>query len=112
MQPEIKKYLSDMLESARAVQTFVASSPRPPSLADRLHRSAVYFEFCIIGEALTQIRQRSPELLNRIAEASRIIGFRNQIAHGYSHLDDAITWRIITDKLPVLIKDLETLLAE
>jgi uncharacterized protein with HEPN domain len=47
-----------------------------------------------------------------ISEHSRIIAFRNQIIHGYARIDDEITWRIIQDKLPILLEELKGLLAK
>lgn len=34
---------------------------------------------------------------------SKIIGFRNFIAHGYAQIDRRLVWRIITDELPQLM---------
>lgn len=48
----------------------------------------------------------------RISEAGRIIGFRNQVIHGYSKIDDEITWRIIEQKLSVLRTEVDQLLQE
>jgi uncharacterized protein with HEPN domain len=73
--------------------------------------AAVYYEFVIIGEALTNLRQTDEPTYDRISENSRIVGFRNQIIHGSAKIDDEITWRIIEDKLPVLHRELQDLLA-
>jgi uncharacterized protein with HEPN domain len=73
--------------------------------------AGVYYEFAIIGEALAQVRQLDSTVLDHISENSRIIGFRNQIIHGYGRIDDEITWRIAETKLSVLRKELEALLS-
>jgi uncharacterized protein with HEPN domain len=39
-----------------------------------------------------------------------IVGFRNQIIHGYSSIEDAITWDIIQQSLPVLLNEVTVLL--
>ena len=52
----------------------------------------------IIGEAMTRLRADAPELLDRISEHTRIIGFRNVLIHGYDTVDHQITWRIICTK--------------
>jgi uncharacterized protein with HEPN domain len=77
-----------------------------------LLRSAIYFKFVIIGEALAQLAKQDPAAAGRISEVPRIIGFRNQIIHGYAKIDDEITWRIIETKVPILIEELEQLLSE
>ena len=71
----------------------------------------MYYQFVIIGEALSQLRKIDEPTFNRISEAPRIIGFRNQIIHGYQVIRDAVTWQIIQDKLPILCAELATLLA-
>jgi uncharacterized protein with HEPN domain len=66
----------------------------------------------IVGEALTRIRDDHPDVIDRISEHWRIIGFRNQIIHGYAKIDDEITWRIVETKLPILRIELDQLLSE
>ena len=65
-----------------------------------------------MGEALAQLRQQDEATALRISEFARIIGFRNQVVHGYGKIDDEITWRILQAKLPVLRRELELLQAE
>lgn len=110
MQPEVKKLLNDALEAGRSIEEFIAGGTQADFLTNKLLRAGVYYQFAIIGEALTQLRQRDQTVLDQISESSRIIGFRNQVIHGYGKLDDEITWRIVQAKLPVLLKELETLL--
>jgi uncharacterized protein with HEPN domain len=111
MPPETRKLLDDALGACKAIEEFVESKNLAEFLNDKLIRAGVYYEFAIIGEALAQLRQRDPPVLDQISESSRIIGFRNQIIHGYGKLDDEITWRIVQAKMPVLRRELETLLA-
>ena len=64
----------------------------------------------MIGEAISQLRQIDEPTFDTITEAPRIVGFRNQIIHGYAVVDDAITWDIVQRKVPVLLADVEQLL--
>jgi uncharacterized protein with HEPN domain len=112
MQREARKLLSDMLDAARAVQRFVIGRTPLDLSRDELLNSGIYFKFIVIGEALSQLHAVDEALYDRISEAPRIVGFRNQIIHGYSQIDDEITWRIIEQKLPILINELEQLLRE
>jgi uncharacterized protein with HEPN domain len=112
MQPEVRKFLTDALECARSIQRFTQRRTIDDLLQDRLLRSAVYYEFTIIGEALTQMRRLDSATFDRITESPRIVGFRNQIIHGYQRMSDTVTWQIIQDKLPILITELEQLLAQ
>jgi uncharacterized protein with HEPN domain len=110
MQPESRKFLTDVREAARSVSTFTTGRALEDFKTDNLLKSAVYWQFAIIGEALSQLRRIDPPVLPQISESNRIIAFRNQIIHGYSVIDDEITWRIVQDKLPVLLKEVEFLL--
>jgi uncharacterized protein with HEPN domain len=112
MLPKTRKLLSDMAEASDAISEFVANVNLPQFLENKIVRAAVYYEFLIVGEVLSQLRQVEESVADRISEHQRIIGFRNQIIHGYSKVDDEITWRIINDKLPVLRRELRMLLAE
>lgn len=49
---------------------------------------------------------------SRITDYTKIIGFRNVLIHGYATVDDDVTWRIADENLPVLLVELEVLLAE
>lgn len=111
MPPEIRKLLADALDCAVAIENAVAGKELADLLGDRVLRSAVYHEFTVIGEAITKVRGIDEKVFEQIHEASKIVGFRNQVVHGYQKIDDTVTWQIIQDKLPVLKRDLERLLS-
>jgi uncharacterized protein with HEPN domain len=112
MLPESRKYLADMLEAAKSIGEFSAGKTLADFSGNKLLRGGIYYQFMIIGEALAQMRVNDSETAEKITDYSRIIGFRNQLIHGYGKLDDEITWRIIADKLPILLRELTSLLAE
>ena len=113
MRHDSKKLLYDMKEAADNVASFLDKAAAAADLSgDKMMRAAIYFQFMIIGEALSQLRAKDGATAERISEYERVIGFRNQVTHGYGQLDDDITWRIIQDKLPILRRELEGLLAE
>src|SRR5947209_3757484 len=111
MPPEVKKFLADALECAGAIEQFTARK-RLEDLRMISCFVAVYYQFTIIGEALTQMRRIDDATFDRITESRRIVGFRNQVVHGYHVMKDSATWQIIQDKLPILRRELEQLLAE
>ncbi|HEY2584153.1 MAG TPA: HepT-like ribonuclease domain-containing protein, partial [Tepidisphaeraceae bacterium] len=76
----------------------------------RMLRSAVERQCEIIGEAMTRLRAKSPELVERVTDYRKIISFRNVLIHGYDTVSDEITWRIVVEKLPILQRELEELL--
>ena len=99
-----------MREAAQAIVEFTRSRAMDDLRGDDILRSAVYYKFIIIGEALSKLRQHDPSTAQCLSEYNRIIGFRNQIIHGYSMVDHETTWRIIELKIPILIRELDELL--
>jgi uncharacterized protein with HEPN domain len=108
MQPDAKDaaYLWDMLDAARAVQSFIASREFQDYEADRMLRGAVERHIEIIGEAANRVsrgfRAAHPEI-----PWQRIIAQRNVLTHEYGDIDDALVWRVATLRIPELIRDLE-----
>jgi uncharacterized protein with HEPN domain len=112
MRPESRKLLTDMWEAAGSIAEFAEGKLLADFMRDKLLRAAIYYEFVIVGEALAQLRESDEASTERISEHWRIVGFRNQIIHGYAKIDDEITWRIIQTKLPILLGEIEQLLKE
>jgi len=111
MLPESRKPLADVVEAARAIGDFTRGRTVDDFRADKLLKSGVYWQFALVGEALSQLRRTDPAVLDEISESNRIIAFRNPIIHGYAKIDDEITWRIVRDKLPTLLTEAERLLS-
>ena len=110
MQPEVRKLLGDMADAADSIITFTRDRELADLATDDLFRSAIYWKFSVIGEAMTQLRRLDEPTADAISESKRIVAFRNQIIHGYSVIRDTVTWQIIRDKLPVLKNELAELL--
>jgi uncharacterized protein with HEPN domain len=64
----------------------------------------------IVGEAITVLSRSAPQLVAQITHARRIIDFRNQLAHGYPHVDDTMVWLIAEHDVPVLRAECAALL--
>jgi uncharacterized protein with HEPN domain len=112
MQRREKKLLHDMLESARAIEQYIEGVSESSFNDDGMVRDAVYYKLVIVGEALSVLSRESPAVAERVTDWRKIIGFRNQIVHGYSGLVHEITYRTLTTHLPVLVSELTNLLAE
>ena len=59
-----------------------------------------------------QLAKLDRTVAGRISEHSRVIAFRNILIHGYADVDDQLVWDIVHTKLPVLRREVETLLKE
>lgn len=110
MQLEAAKLLADIDDSGRAIQVFVRSKTKDDFIADRMLRSAIEREFIIIGEAMSQLRQRMPDIAQRIGHADKIVAFRHRLVHGYSMIQEDVVWDIIHDDLPRLLDEVAGLL--
>jgi uncharacterized protein with HEPN domain len=98
--------LADVLTAARAIRRFVEGETLESYVEDLKLRSAVERQFEIIGETLSQGRSADADLIDRIAHARSIIGFRNQLIHGYALVDDEIVWGNV-ELLPELEHDVQ-----
>jgi len=78
---------------------------------DALLRSAVERQFEILGESLARLSKIKKDFAGQILNHRKIIGFRNQLIHGYDTIKDAIVWDIVKIDLPVLMQEIEDLLA-
>jgi len=110
MRPEVAKLLQDMLDATKRIQHYVHDETRERFTTTSALRDAVHWNFCIIGEALSQLCKLDADTASRIREWKRIIRFRNQLIHGYGLIDPGVSWSIIHNKLPLLVEDLHRML--
>jgi len=106
-----RAYLADIIEFCDAIRDAIAGVDLSSYQGNRLVRSAVEREFIIIGEAISALSRRAPELFGTIGNARRIIDFRNQLTHEYPTVDDMIVWAIADRDVPVLRRECEVLMA-
>jgi len=84
MNDETRKNLIDILQATEEIQDFVCGMDFKAYKNNSVTKRAVERDFEIIGEALNRIKYTDNELLEKISEHHRIIGFRNILIHGYS----------------------------
>ena len=111
MEADSYKLLWDARRAAELVANFTGGKTFAEYQADQLLRSGVERQLAIVGEALNQLRQTDPATFNAIPEASRIVGFRNVLVHGYASVDNRIVWGIVQANLQSLLTALDSLLA-
>ena len=111
MPPDVLKMLFDMRSAAAGISQFVAGRTLADFKSDLMLKLAVEREFEIIGEAMGRLVKTDPQTAAKISEYRRIIGFRNVLIHGYDTVNDEVTWRIIEVKLPILLRELDGLIA-
>lgn len=100
--------LRHMLEAAQKAVGFAAKRTRPDLDSDEQLALALTRLLEIVGEAAgsvsAPIRESAPAIPWRA-----IISTRNRLIHGYFDVDLDVLWKIVTDDLPVLIRELERL---
>lgn len=112
MRPKTRMYLWDMLRACDLLEQFIAGKSFADYAADVMLQSAVERQLAIVGEALNNALRLDPHLAESVTDARRIIAFRNVLIHGYQTLDPQTIWESLAVGLPVLRRDLETLLNE
>ena len=105
-------YLSDIQAAARKIREYTSGKQFSDYEAEEMLRDAVERRFEIIGVALAELADLDAGLADRISDHRKIIAFRNLLAHGYAHIDDATVWDIVTEKLPLLAREVDALLEE
>lgn len=111
MDDEIRKYLTDIKTSIQYINSYFEGKRVFAEFEkSRLHQMAVQRELEIIGEAVARISKRDNTI--SIPSAARIRGTRNIIAHEYDRVDVKTIWSIVVNHLPVLLSEVEKLLAE
>lgn len=112
MPPDIVGTLEQILEAAGFIEVDTAGMSFDEFSQDRRSRQAVERNFEIIGEAVNRLRRHAPEIAERISASQQIVGFRNQLIHGYDRIEFDTVWHAVQSTLPVLRAEVEALLRE
>ena len=100
-----------MPEAAKLIVEFTGSRTFQNLLDDVMLRSAVEWQFEILGEASAHISARTQALWPSV-DWKEIKNFRNLLAHEYFRTNYAEVWDIARNVPPNLIPTLEELFAE
>ncbi len=110
MPHDARAYLSDVIESCDAITVAVRGLDLAGYEGNRLVRSSVEREFIIIGEAAAALARTAPKVFDAITRARRIVDLRNQLAHEYPTVDNALVWAIVEHDVPVLRRECAALI--
>lgn len=107
---KINKYLYDIMASCKEIEEETSARGRnfETFCSDRVYRRFVERNFEIIGEAMNRVLKLNPEI--NISSARKIVNTRNLVIHSYDSLDKEILWGIVINHLPILDKEVKTLL--
>ena len=110
MNDETRKNLFDIFQAAEEIQDFVRGMNFKTYQEATVTQRAVERDFEIIGEALNRIKNIDDDIIQKISDYHRIIGFRNILIHGYDIIDEKIVWQAILKHLPILIEEVKEIL--
>jgi len=98
--------LRDLLDSARAIRSYLSGVNREAFFADMEKQDAVLRRFEIIGEIAGRLSPETMALFPNLPfRAMR--GMRNIIAHDYGEVDLEMVWRTATTDIDPLIEIIE-----
>ena len=112
MQRDLKVYLWDLQKALGEIETFTKGKDLHAYGTERMLQAAVERNFITVGEVLSRILHHFPESKTRIDHARKIANFRNILVHEYSTIHDAEVWRIISESVPTLKREVQSWLAE
>lgn len=112
MELEARNLLRDVEGAITNIAAFTTGRSLVDYEGDLLLRSAVERQLTIVGEAVSQLSRRHPDVAARITDWRDIIDFRNLLVHGYAVINDRLVWETANDDLPALRREIEALLAE
>lgn len=104
-------YLADMLDAIEAIECFTAGVDVTRFLKDDLVQSAVLQKLSIIGEAAGRLAEAT-RLLAPAVPWKEVIGFRNTAVHAYFSVDWRIVFVTVVDDLPVLKREIASMLGK
>ena len=76
-----------------------------------LLRSAVSSNLCVVAREMAHLLRRDEAVADRIADARKLVRFRDRLVGNGSPVDDQTLYDVITQRLPTVRRDLERLLS-
>ncbi len=107
-----KGYLHDIPQTARLIQTSTQGKTVCDYQTDIALQHQIERELIIIGEALVRLKNLDAAMSADITGADGYIGLRNILNHQYPDIDQSAIWRTIESEIPLLIRDVSSLLSE
>jgi len=107
MNPEIKTWLFDILQSIDEIESYYADRPKifAEYQKDIRTKRAIERNIEIIGEAVNRILKKDKNF--ELNNAKQIVGTRNRIVHGYDRVSDDMIWSIVINHLQKLKTEVE-----
>jgi len=105
-----KQRLLHIIESINEIEKYTYNVSFDHFLENSMIRFASIKQIEIIGEAANYITEETKTKFPNI-QWRQIIGLRHILVHEYFGIDSQLIWQIISNDIPQLKKDIETLLS-
>lgn len=114
MDNRIKKWLVDIYETIKTIESYFENEPRDFALyvQNEMRKKAVERNLEIIGEAVKRILDHDPTFTQKISDDRPIVNLRNYIIHSYDSVSNENIWSILITHLPKLKTEVESILNE
>ena len=112
MDKKILKWLYDVKVSIDEINSYFSDEKMDffEYRKNSMRKRAVERNLEIIGEAINRILKSDHSYTLKITDATAIVGLRNQVIHAYDNISDETIWAILTNHLPKLKIEINTLL--
>jgi uncharacterized protein with HEPN domain len=104
--------LWEIVVACEAVQRFSAGISSEEHAQSELVQSEVERQFTIIVETLNPALAYDPSIRDLVRDVHKIIATRHRLAHDHRSTSPAIIWSAVTNHLPGLQLDLQSVLKE
>lgn len=103
--------LQHIRDASNEALQFIVNQTKDDLEDNRMLALSLVKELEIIGEAANNI---SKECQNRYPNIpwSDMIGMRNRLVHAYFGIDYDIVWQTVTESLPSLLKEIQSIIAQ
>lgn len=105
-------WLLDALRSGRRAVELAAPLTYEQYHSTEFPRIGIERYLIIVGDALNPVLHHEPTLAEVIPDARAAIDLRNFLTHAYMHIDDLVVWNVLTEHMPRLLADIESILRE
>ena len=114
MDQRIHKWLFDIKEAIDEIESFFDGKNETLEFykSSTMLRRATERNIEIIGEAVNRIIKRDALYKSKITKVTAIIALRNEIINVYDGVSDELIWSILIHHLPILKKEIDTLLEQ
>ena len=105
-----KQRLLHIAESINEIEKYTSNVTFDEFDEDSMMRFASVKQMEIIGEAANYITEETKNKFSNI-QWRQLIGLRHVLVHEYFGIDSKLIWQIITNDIPKLKKDIQSLLS-